>query len=175
MIQRSQIYGREATSLLRDITLYHHLYRQQLLRMYPGKEDKILKVLSHLTHTGRIQYDHSRDLYHDHTDEPINRARLAALWVLTDLIDRVEYHSSTDFPAQLVFLANGELYEVIAIPSGKETLITQALSTAKDTGDHRIVILDSTSQLPLLHIPKTIAYCTVTQDGAIHYFKEEST
>ncbi len=143
MIQRSQIYGREATFLLRDITLYHHLYRQQLLRMYPGKEDKIVKTLSHLTHTGRIQYDHSRDLYRDHTDEPIDRARLAALWVLTDLIDRVEYHSATDFPAQLVFLANGELYEVITIPSGKETLIAQALSTAKDT-DSRGDTIDQT-------------------------------
>ena len=38
MRNREQIYGQEAAELLRNITVYHCMRRDQLLRLYPGKE-----------------------------------------------------------------------------------------------------------------------------------------
>ena len=41
MRNREQIYGQEAAELLRNITVYHCMRRDQLLRLYPGKEGVI--------------------------------------------------------------------------------------------------------------------------------------
>lgn len=85
----------------------------QLLRLYPGKEEKIDNLLSFFLRQGRIFRDEHSDLYHDGTEAHADNEMLAALWVLVDFIDRVGYHSSTDFPVKLIFIADGELYEVI--------------------------------------------------------------
>ena len=54
MKTREQIYGQEATSILRDITMYRALTEEQLLRLYPGKRGKVQNLLSYLTKQGRI-------------------------------------------------------------------------------------------------------------------------
>ena len=54
MKTRAELYGREAAMLLRDITMYHVLTKQQLLRLYPMQQGKIEKLLSYLTKQGRI-------------------------------------------------------------------------------------------------------------------------
>ena len=41
MRNREQIYGQEVAGLLRNITVYHCIRHDQLLRLYPGKEDVI--------------------------------------------------------------------------------------------------------------------------------------
>ena len=45
MRNREQIYGQEAAGLLRNITVYHCMRRDQLLRLYPGKESIIENLL----------------------------------------------------------------------------------------------------------------------------------
>ena len=57
MKTRAQIYEREAAALLRDISMYHVMAEEQLLRLHPGKEDKIKNLLSYLVRraaSGRI-------------------------------------------------------------------------------------------------------------------------
>lgn len=49
MKTREQIYGQEAASILRDITMYRMLTKEQLLRLYPGKQNKVQNLLSFLT------------------------------------------------------------------------------------------------------------------------------
>lgn len=48
MRNREQIYGQEAAGLLRNITVYHCIRHDQLLRLYPGKEDVIENLLRYL-------------------------------------------------------------------------------------------------------------------------------
>ena len=48
MRNREQIYGQEAAELLRNITVYHCMRRDQLLRLYPGKEGVIENLLHYL-------------------------------------------------------------------------------------------------------------------------------
>ena len=48
-----------------------------------------------------------------------DRELTAALWVLLDFIEKVEYHSPDNMPAKLVFFADGEVYEVVYVTPGK--------------------------------------------------------
>lgn len=50
MRNREQIYGQEAAGLLRNITVYHCIRRDQLLRLYPGKEGVIENLLRYTNH-----------------------------------------------------------------------------------------------------------------------------
>ena len=45
MKTRAELYGHEAVGLLRDITMYRVLEKEQLLRLYPGKRGKIENLL----------------------------------------------------------------------------------------------------------------------------------
>ena len=146
MKTRAEIYSKEAADMLRNITTYHYMRHDQLLRLYPGKEEKIDNLLSFFLRQGRIFRDEHSGLYHDGTEAHADNEMLAALWVLVDFIDRVDYHSSTDFPVKLIFIADGE----------------------------RIVIVESAEQIGKLNIPDVTAYCTVDMNtGAVQYYKQE--
>ena len=168
MKTRAEIYSKEAADMLRNITTYHYMRHDQLLRLYPGKEEKIDNLLSFFLRQGRIFRDEHSDLYH------YDNEMLAALWVLVDFIDRVDYHSSTDFPVKLIFIADGELYEVIYVETGGEALIEHAVAKQPDDAEKRIVIVESAEQIGKLNIPDVTAYCTVDMNtGAVQYYKQE--
>ena len=46
MKTRTELYGKEAKSLLRDITMYRALTEEQVLRLYPGKRETMKNLLS---------------------------------------------------------------------------------------------------------------------------------
>lgn len=174
MKTRAEIYSKEAADMLRNITTYHYMRHDQFLRLYPGKEEKIDNLLSFFLRQGRIFRDEHSDLYHDGTEAHADNEMLAALWVLVDFIDRVDYHSSTDFPVKLVFIADGELYEVIYVETGGEALIEHAVAKQPGDAEKRIVIVESAEQIGKLNIPDVTAYCTVDMNtGAVQYYKQE--
>ena len=45
MKTRAQSYGQEAACLLRDITMYRVMTKEQVLRLYPGKREKVQNLL----------------------------------------------------------------------------------------------------------------------------------
>ena len=94
MKTREQIYRKEAAELLRDLTTYHYMRRDQILRLYPGKESKMENLLAYFTRQSRIFYDKDTDLYHDGTESTPDQSRLVALWVLIDFIEKAEYQLS---------------------------------------------------------------------------------
>lgn len=174
MKTREQIYGKEAADILRNITTYHCIRHDQFLRMYPGKEEKISNLLSFLVRQGRIHTDKEHRLYYDGAEMEADDEMLAAIWVLTDFIERVYYHSSVDFPAKLVFIADGELYEVVYVRIGNEALVEHALSRQPSDADKRIVIVEDSSQIAGIHIPGAVVFCTVDMAGGdIQYFRQE--
>ena len=141
MRNREQIYGQEAAGLLRNITVYHCIRHDQLLRLYPGKEDVIENLLRYLVKQQRIFYNTDRDCYGDAPNCREDKELTAALWVLLDFIEKVEYHSPDDTPAKLVFFADGEVYEVVYVGPGKEALLQHALAAEDDSGQ-RLAILN---------------------------------
>ena len=54
MKSRAEIYGNEAATLLRTVTMYPGLSQQQLLCFHPGKSETAKALLSHLERQGRI-------------------------------------------------------------------------------------------------------------------------
>ena len=174
MKTREQIYSREAAEILRDISTYRYIRYDQLLRLYPQKKKEVIdNLLSYLVRQGRIFYEPARDRYHDGTEAHADMEMLAALWVLADFIDRVEYHSATDFPVKLLFFAEGETYEVVYVPEDKEALIEQALLQSDEENGKRILIIEDTAQIKHLCIADVSAYCTVSDTGEIQYYKQE--
>ena len=174
MKTRDQLYRKEASVLLRDLTTYHYLRRNQILRLYPGKETKIENLLTYFTRQGRIFYEKGMDMYHDGTEAAPDMSLLAAVWVLIDFIERVEYHSAVDFPAALVFVADGELYEVIHIPLDKEAVMEHAMVQQGSDAEKRIVIVEDANQIQRLTIPYVTAFCTVDwESGEVKYYRQE--
>ena len=57
MKARDQLYSQEAVGLLRDISMYRALTREQILRLYPGKREKINELLIYLTKQERLLYE----------------------------------------------------------------------------------------------------------------------
>lgn len=171
MITRAQLYGKEATSILRDISTYHSIHHHQLLRLYPD-EEKTENLLRFLLRQRRIYYNGITDCYHDSPAFDSDAEMLAAIWVLADFGNRVDYHNADDLPVKLVFFAEGEVYEVIYIAEGKEALICHALSGDTDQSCKRLVITQSTQQMEELSIDSVAAYCLVdAETGQVQYFK----
>lgn len=99
--------------------------------------------------------------------------RYICIWGATDFIDRVEYHSASDFPVKLLFLAGEEIYEVIYIAEGKEALIENALLQSDEASGKRLIIVEDMEQIGNLHIADAAAFCTVASTGEIRYYKQE--
>ena len=105
---RAELYGHEATELLRLISVYPGLSEQQLFRFYPGKEDKVRNLLTHLKRQTRVlQADTGRYFLFGTIDFTVDNGLIRAVWILLDFIDRVEYHSSSEFPVKITFFLAG--------------------------------------------------------------------
>ena len=129
---RDQNYSQETAALLRDISMYRALREGQLLQLYPGKQAIIRKLLAYMSKQHRIVYEDG--LYFPAPGRPdhIDFGLLAAVWVLVDFIDRVEYHSVGDFPAKLIFIADSEVYEVVHMEAGREALLSQVMGRKEE-------------------------------------------
>lgn len=174
MKTREELYGNEATDLLRSVSMYRVLTEQQLLRLFGGKEDKIKNLLTHLLRQGRIFYNSTTATYYAEQRMTPDPGMTAAIWVLLDFIDKVEYHSASDFPAKLVFFAACEVYEVLHVPLGQEAMVNHLWSQmAEEDPPRRLVVVDSEEQIASIDIPSISGFCTVDGDGQVSYFKKE--
>ena len=110
---REQIYRQEVESLLRDISTYQCIKREQWLRLYPGREGKTEQILAYLVNQGRIFYRTDRDTYYCQPKFDHDPEMMAALWVLTDFADKCEYHSTDAYPSKIVFFAEGVSFAIL--------------------------------------------------------------
>ena len=172
---REQLYGNEASDLLRNITMYRTLTEDQVYRLYPGKEAVTKNLLKHLTRQGRIyRNDEARRFSANaECDAKVDAGLLSAVWVLIDFIDRVEYHSAGDFPVKIGFFADGELYEIVYVPFEQELILSHALSGQTETDARRIVLVDRPEQIGTIDIPNTTGFCSLDADGSVRYYKLE--
>ena len=106
-------------------------------------------------------------------EESIDHGLSKAVWVLTDFMEQVEYHSVSDYPAKIIFFADGEVYEIIYAEPGKEQLINQMLSTVKEVPPKYIVLIEQPEQIAEIHTPNTSGYCTVSSGGEVQYYQIE--
>ena len=175
MKNRAAIYQREAAEMLHNISLYPGLTEEQLCRFFTEKEATAKTLLAHMLKEGRVYRAENFRYYanqeaRNNADKDLSRC----VWVLLDFIDQVEYHTVGEFPAAILCFANGELYEIVPIPQGKETMICQLLHQPQKDAGKRIVVVEDTSQIELLDIPQAAGFCTVAEDGTVSYYKKEA-
>lgn len=175
MKNRAAIYQREATEMLHNISLYPGLTEEQHCRFFPEKEATAKTLLAHMLKEGRVFRDRNGRYYANQevqngADKDLSRC----VWVLLDFINQVEYHTVGEFPAAILCFANGDLYEIVPIPQGKETMICQLLRQPQKDAGKRIVVVDDTSQIELLDIPQAAGFCTIAEDGTVSYYKKEA-
>jgi hypothetical protein len=95
-----------------------------------------------------------------------------AVWVLLDFMDRVEFHSSGDFPVKIVFFSSGEMYEIVHVAEGQEALVCHAMGRCREDGSRRIVLVDVPGQIPRLDFPGITGFCTVDSAGDVSYYRK---
>lgn len=173
MKAKDQSYSQEAASLLRDISMYRALRKEQLLRLYPGKEQRVRILLDYLIKQGRIHHIGTVYCADPSCADGVDWGLLAAVWVLVDFIDRVEFHSIGEFPAKVIFIADSDVYEVIHIERGKETMMCQIMSRRGDDTPLSLVLVDDPEQINDLKLPNVCGYCTVSPKGEVEYYQKE--
>ena len=173
MKTRAQIYEREAAALLRDISMYHVLTEEQLLRLHPGKPDKIQNLLAYLVRQNRVWLVDGFYCAAQNSMEDMDRGLLASVWVLADFIDQVEFHSVGDYPAKIIFFAGGEVYEIVHAAQGKEVLLSHVLADPGEQPSRYLVLVDDPAQISELLIPNVNGYCTVSPAGEVQYYQKE--
>jgi hypothetical protein len=143
--------------------------------MNPDRESKIENLLQYIVvRQGRAFYSEATDCYYDNGEYVTDPEMLAAVWVLVDFIDRVEYHTADDMPIKLMFFADGEVYEVIYASKDKAAMISHALFGKEEQAGKRLVIIESPEQIETLDIQNTAAFCFVDMgSGSVQYFKKE--
>lgn len=125
MKTREQIYGQEAAGILRDVSMYRALTEMQLLKLYPHKESKIRNLLSYLQKQGRIVQRGEYYRIPAEVEESIDHGLSKAVWVLTDFMEQVEYHSVSDYPAKIIFLRMAKFTRLFTRSRVKSSLSTK--------------------------------------------------
>jgi len=192
MKTRTQVYGRDAAEMIRDISMYRCLTLEQIFRLHPwkfaGAKEKIKKILEYLVRQQRIwlcgeneedgkngEPSEAGKYYCATPDalEDMDRGLSAAVWVLGDFMDQVEFHSVGDYPVKIIFFANGEVYEIVHAAQGKEVLLSHVLANTGGEPSRYLVLVDDPAQIEELQIPNVSGYCTVSPDGEIQYYQKE--
>lgn len=88
--------GRKPPASCRDVSMYRALTEMQLLKLYPHKESKIRNLLSYLQKQGRIVQRGEYYRIPADAEESIDHGLSKAVWVLTDFMEQVEYHSVSE-------------------------------------------------------------------------------
>jgi hypothetical protein len=172
MKTRADIYGQEATELLRIISLYPGLVQRQIEGFFPAKESTVVStLLVHLKRQGRIQPGGNDAWFPHGKTAPADYGLMQSVWVLLDVIDRVEYHSPGDFPTEIIFFLNGEIYEIVYAAIGQEALVSHALRQDTRQDGRRIVLVENAGQIPLLDFPNIAGFCTVSPTGQVLYYQ----
>ena len=159
MKTRAQIYSHEASGILRDISTYGVLTQKQIFGLYPQKDEQIKNLLTYLCKQKRLFLV---DGFYSLTPElPKDRDRglEAAVTVLADFMEQVEYHAAGEYPVKIIFLADGEVYEILYAEPGKEAILNLLLARPEQEPPVRLVILEDAAQVDLLAIPNVRAYC----------------
>ena len=174
MQHRNQQQESHLSEIIRLLSTYHALTLLQFEAFFPElTRQKLLLLLKKLEKTGRLTLIPEKGLVLYTENCVPNPSILSAFWVLLDFREDITYHTASDFPVTLTFYTQSDAYDVIHIPEEKEMLMNHALSAYKEDSPRRIAVVDDAGQIPLLDFPGIAAFCTVTPDGKVQYYRKQ--
>lgn len=173
MKTRDQIYDSEARGLLRALGVYHCLSHDQIEGLFPEKKGIMDNLLTYLLYHRRIWQVGERYYASEEDQAPSPPGLNAALRVLAEFIPNVDFHSAGDYPAQIIFFANDEIFEIVYAESGREALLSHLMTDAKEQGSKYIVIVEKLDQIEKISAPNIKVYCTVSEGGEVKFYQRE--
>ena len=174
MLHTNQEHKSHLNVILKLLSTYKVLSPKQLIRMFPDlPKEKTLLLIRQLKRKGRLFSLPGNDYVSCTKDCEPDFSLIAAFWVLLDFQPHVIYHSASEFPVTLTFYTKTDGFNVIHVPVGKEILVNHAMRGYADDDLTNLVIVDNTTQIPLLTFPGIGAYCTVSQDGQVQYYQKQ--
>ena len=89
MKTRKEIYGKECAEILRNITLYHNIRKEQIIKLHPNISPEVCeKIIFHLQNNRRIYHDKATDIIYDNNDGNTDFETIYCLWVICDFIEK---------------------------------------------------------------------------------------
>ena len=83
MKTRKEIYGKECAEILRNITLYHNIRKEQVIKLHPNISPEVCeKIIFHLQNNRRIYHDKATDIIYDNNDGNTDFETIYCLWVI---------------------------------------------------------------------------------------------
>ena len=176
---RGDDYENPRTDLLarsqRHSAGYFHLWcstQKQILGLYPQKDEQIKNLLSYLCKQKRLFLVDGFYSLTPKLPKDRDRGLEAAVTVLADFMEQVKYHAAGEYLVKIIFLADGEVYEILYAEPGKEAILNLLLARPEQEPPARLVILEDAAQVDLLAIPNVRAYCLLDGDGSVQYLQE---
>lgn len=166
---------RETFEIIRIMSTYKTLKYNQILRLFPNKPEIIQGIISRLIKEKRLFYADENEMlsYGNSAGESPNNGLISAFWVLTDFFSGVEYHTPSEYPAQIAFFMNDEFYEIIYVEYEKEIIINHALSLENREQSKKIIIVEDEKQIPKIKADDIFCFCIVSSGGDINYYNFE--
>ena len=178
MPNKQKAVEREVKELIQR---YNALYKSQLYEFFAkdGRERFVGKALKVLEKERNI-YIH-QELKIVAANEEAFAARefgtLQCVWVLLGIMDqkKVEEHflaSKEEYPIRIIFVGDGEIYDVLYVPEADTGLVNNLFSRKRIEGCGHIVVVENPMQIPEIHIPDVVGFCTVKEGGEVEYYRK---
>jgi len=165
-------FNKIAEEILSFMDSYVTVKFNHLEKFFPGS----VKAINYLIKNKRL-HSSSDGIYIgiDPNLRP-DKALIAALSMLSELLPKVKDYTKATAPAQLSFTTQhtGEHYEIIYVAHGMETMIAEMFEVSEKTPldiIKRIVIVEDKVQMQKLQIPGTTRFALVLPNGQLTYYK----
>lgn len=171
---KSKEQEKHLTEIVRLLSMYQALTFSQISKLFPElPEEKLFTLIRRLEKNGRLTYLMDKEILLFSKECESTPATIASFWVLLDFQPDITYHTVSEFPVTLTFYTQSDAYDVIYVPEEKEILINHALSNYPENAPRRLVIVNHSGQIPLMNFPGIAAFCTVTENGQVQYYKKQ--
>lgn len=177
-LNKQKTVEREVKELIQK---YNALYKNQLYEFFAkdGRERFVGKALKVL--------EKERDIFiHQEmkmvaVNEESFGARefgtLQCVWVLLGIMDqkKVEEHflaSKEEYPVRIIFVGDGEIYDILYISESDINLVNNLFARKKIDGCGHIVVVEKPEDIPQIHIPDIVGFCTVKEGGEVEYYRK---
>lgn len=175
MKSRREVFEEITAETLRCISEYKTMLPEQVYRLFPEYDQAFAKsILTRLIQRRRVFYNSAMGfLAASDTITLPDKGMLAALWVMLERISEISYHSPSNYPVQICYIAGDELHDIIHVGPGEELLVSHALSAAVSEEHTRTIIVESLEQIKEIDCPGNVRFCVVGREGQVKYYRKK--
>lgn len=156
------------------ISEYKALKLEQFKQVLKYKEPRLVNAIITMMVSDNTLYIHDdiccteEDWKHYYDPDMIK-----AFWLLLDLWDDIKFHTTTEYPGKIRFMTSKDTYDIVVVHKGEEGIVNMYYKNFSDGNVKQIVIVDSVAQMSDVHFESIFAYCLVSEEGKVSYYRNE--